>query len=149
MTSTAASAPVRSLQLLALALLALLHSANAATDVLQGDIHLMDSVNQISNYTNLKAGQSYVAVFQVDAQPSNATSGTVFGFCTVLRDVGPSQCQYTIQLASGSVQVFMPQYSLIDLQPSYARVQEPLGMCRCLLMFTRISQFPVVLLACV
>jgi len=95
----------RPLLLLAIALLAVLHPATAATDVLQGDIYLMDSVHQIDNYTDLKAGQSYVANFQVNDQASNATIGSVLGFCTVLRDVGPSQCQYTIQLASGSVQV--------------------------------------------
>ncbi len=99
------TASAQSLLLLAFALLAMLHSATAATDVLQGDIYLMDSVHQIQNYTDLKAGQSYVANFQVNAQASNATIGSVLGFCTVLRDVGPSQCQYTIQLASGSVQV--------------------------------------------
>lgn len=101
----------RSLQLLVLTLFALFHSPNAATDVLQGNIYLMDYVNQVQNYTTLTAGQSYVASFQVNAQFSNATIGTVCGFCTVLRDVGPSQCQYTIQLASGSVQVlFLRQF---------------------------------------
>lgn len=101
----------RSLLLLAFALLATLQSATAATDVLQGDIYLMNSVHQIDNYTDLKAGQSYVANFQVNAQASNATIGSVLGFCTVLRDVGPSQCQYTIQLASGSVQVLLSRWS--------------------------------------
>lgn len=83
----------------------LLHLTVGDTDVIQGDIYLMSSVNQIQNYTSLKAGQIYVANFDVRAQPSNATIGDVMGFCVVLRDIGPSQCQYTIQLASGTVQV--------------------------------------------
>ena len=78
----------RSLLLLAFALLATLNSATAATDVSQGDIYLLDSVHHIDNYTDLKAGQSYVANFQVNAQASNATIGSVLGFCTVLQDVG-------------------------------------------------------------
>ena len=64
----------------------------------------MESVHQIQNNNNLQAGQSYVANFQVNAQPSNATVGNV-GFCVVLRNVGLSQCQYTIKLAPGTVQV--------------------------------------------
>ena len=92
--------------MLALTFLATLaYSTTAASDVLQGDIYLEDSVRQIQNYTSLTAGQSYVANFQVNAQASNATMGNVMGFCMVLRDVGPAQCQYTIQLASGTVQV--------------------------------------------
>ena len=84
----------------------LVYSTKAATDTLQGQIYLMDSVRQIQNYTSLTAGQSYVADFQVNGQPSNATIGNVLGFCVVLRNVGPSQCQYTIQLASGTIQVY-------------------------------------------
>ena len=144
--SIAASA--RSVQLLALAFLALLHSATAATDVLQGDIYLMDSFNQVQNYTTLTAGQTYVAIFQVQDQASNATIGTVFGFCTVLRDVGPSQCQYTIQLASGSVQVFTHRQSPIAivlallLQLVYAAgipVRVHLGLSSH--VYLRVSQF--------
>lgn len=60
-----------------------------------------------------------MANFQVNAEASNATIGSVLGFCTVLRDVGPSQCQYTIQLASGSVQVLasrqLPQFLPLQL----------------------------------
>ena len=83
----------------------MLSSTSAASQVIEGEIYLMDSVHQTQNYTNLQAGQIYTANFQVNAQPSNATVGSVLGYCVVLRDVGPAQCQYTIQLASGTVQV--------------------------------------------
>ena len=86
--------------------LTVLFAAEASRVVIQGDTYVTDSVNVGLDYTsNLTAGSTYIANFLYTAQPSNTTSGNSLGFCTILRDLGPSQCQYTLQLASGTIRI--------------------------------------------
>lgn len=89
-------------------------AAEASREVIQGNIYVTDSVGVGPDYTsNLSAGSTYIANFLYTAQPSNTTVGSSLGFCTILRDSGPSQCQYTLQLASGTVQVHFCVHSSV------------------------------------
>ncbi len=77
-------------------------SPAAATDaVFQGDVYLTGTANY-ANITSLKAGQTFGFEFLFTDQASNATIGNIFSACIQLN--GPSSCQTTVQLASGTIQ---------------------------------------------
>ena len=79
-----------------------------ATDVtLQGNTYIVDAANFV-NTTSLTAGQPFVLDLLATDQATNATLGSVLGYCVPLRATGPSQCQYTVQLASGTLQASYP-----------------------------------------
>ena len=63
--------------------------------------YLTDST--ITNVTSVTAGQTSVNNLLLADQATNATIGSVLGFCVAFRSQGPSQCQYTTQLASGTL----------------------------------------------
>ena len=75
--------------------------AKAAT--INVNAYLTDST--ITNVTSVTAGQTSTIDLLLTDQATNATVGSVLGFCVALRSQGPSQCQYTTHLASGTLQV--------------------------------------------
>ena len=81
-------------------------SALKGQATIEANVYVTDSANiDVVNVTSIQAGQTFVLDFLLTDQASNATVGAVLGFCVVLRSQGPSQCQYTVQLASGTIQV--------------------------------------------
>ena len=64
---------------------------------------------------NLTAGNLFVTDLLITDQATNASLGEMMGFCVVLRNGGPSQCQMTLQLASGTVQVGFPFLQILGL----------------------------------
>lgn len=88
---------------------------SASTEVIQGYAYRGDAydiINPVPRYdrgptptNNLTAGAATVSDLLITEQATNASVGKALGFCVALRDGGPSQCQITIQLASGTVQV--------------------------------------------
>ena len=81
-----------------------------ATDVtIQGLDYITSAVNFV-NTTSLAAGQLYVIELLITDVATNATIGNWLGYCVALRSDGLSQCQYTVQLAEGTLQV-VRQYS--------------------------------------
>lgn len=89
--------------------------ASASTEVIRGyvfrgaDYDITGSVPRFERgpapTKNLTAGAVVISQLVFTDQATNATIGESLGFCVALRDGGPSQCQITLQLASGSVQV--------------------------------------------
>ena len=76
-----------------------------ATDVtIQGLDYITSAVNLV-NTTSLAAGQLYVIELLITDVATNATIGNWLGYCVALRSDGLSQCQYTVQLAEGTLQV--------------------------------------------
>ena len=106
--------------------------ASASTELIQGyvfrgaDYDITGSVPRFERgpepTKNLTAGAVVISQLLVTDQATNATIGESLGFCVALRDGGPSQCQITLQLASGTVQVCcrpygLQHYTLPRLQP--------------------------------
>lgn len=89
-----------------LTLVCLIALASASTEILQGNIYDLTNLADPSPNPkhNLTAGNVYASDFLVNQPSTNATLGEALGFCVALRTGGPSQCQYTLQLASGTVQ---------------------------------------------
>ena len=77
----------------------------AATDIVQANLYVTDSPVGQALGANVTAGETLVADFQLRDVQTNATLGNSLGYCILLRDAGPNQCQYTIQFASGTIQV--------------------------------------------
>ena len=90
------------LTLLAIVLLLSAPTTRAATDVIKANLYVTDSLNTM---TGFKAGESFVLNSQIRDQATNATVGAELCACVNLRDGGPSQCEITLQFASGTVQV--------------------------------------------
>ena len=82
--------------------------AYAATEVVQGNLYFTDSPVGAAYGPSVQAGQILVADFALKALNTNATLGNSLGYCVLLRSGGPNQCLYTIQFASGSIQVRVP-----------------------------------------
>ena len=88
---------------------------SAATEVIQGyvfrgaDYDITRSVPRFERgptpTKNLTAGGVVISQLLLTDQATNATIGESLGLCVALRDGGPSQCQITLQLAPGAVQV--------------------------------------------
>lgn len=94
------------LALLALCASAVLLRSDAAEVTINANIYVTDSTGiDLTNVTTITAGQIFVLNMLLADQATNATIGSVMGFGVVLRSQGPFQLQYTIQLASGSLQV--------------------------------------------
>ena len=75
-----------------------------ATDItLQGSTYILDSAGFI-NTTSLTVGQPTVLDLLATDQATNATIGNILGYFVPLRPTGPFQVQYTVQLASGTLQ---------------------------------------------
>ena len=97
--------------------------AAASTEVIQGYAYrgdIYDDTNPVPRSErgptpnkNLTAGAVTVSDLLITQQATNASVGEALGFCVALRDGGPSQCQLTTQLASGTIQVW--QQALITL----------------------------------
>ena len=78
--------------------------AGARETTVNARIYATDST--IGNITSVTAGQSFAANFIMTDRATNATIGTIMGFCVALRPKGqPCMCQSTGQLASGALQV--------------------------------------------
>lgn len=77
----------------------------AATDVVQANLYVTDSPIGQAYGANVTAGETLVADFQLRDVQTNATLGNSLGYCILLRAAGPNQCLYTIQFASGTIQV--------------------------------------------
>ena len=81
----------------------------AATDAtIRGSVYITDTANFV-NVTSVSAGKTFVIDFVATDQAKNATIGNLLGFCVALRSNGPSQCQYTVQLTSGTIQASRAQ----------------------------------------
>ena len=80
-------------------------SVSAVTDVVQANLYVTDSPAGQAYGANVTAGEPLVADFQLRDLQTNATLGNSLGYCILLRNAGPNQCQYTIQFASGTIQV--------------------------------------------
>lgn len=103
------------LKCLILACFAACASASTGLEVIQGyvfrgaDYDVTGSVPRFERgptpTKNLTAGAVVISQLVLTDQGTNATVGESLGFCVALRDAGPSQCQITLQLASGTVQV--------------------------------------------
>ena len=78
---------------------------HAATDVVQANLYVTDSPVGQAYGANVTAGETLVADFQLRDAQTNATLGNSLGYCILLRAAGPNQCLYTIQFASGTIQV--------------------------------------------
>ena len=89
--------------------------ASASTEVIQGYVFRganYDITGSVPRFErgptptkNLTAGAVVISQLVLTDQATNATIGESLGFCVALRDGGPSQCQITLQLAPGAVQV--------------------------------------------
>lgn len=78
--------------------------AAAKDATINARVYATDST--IGNITSVKAGQSFAVNFLMTDRATNATIGTILGFCVALRPQGqPCMCQSTGQLASGTLQV--------------------------------------------
>lgn len=94
------------LVLLASCASAVVFPADATEATISANVYVTDSAGiDVTNVTSITAGQTFVLNFLLTDQATNATIGSVLGACVVLRSQGPSQCQYTAQLASGALQV--------------------------------------------
>ncbi len=88
-----------------LALVICAAAAQAATDVIRANLYVTDSPLGAAYGGNLTAGETLVADFEIKDLQTNATLGNSLGYCVLLRVEGPNQCLYTLQFASGTVQV--------------------------------------------
>lgn len=80
--------------------------SEAAEATINANVYVTDSTGiDLTNVTTITAGQTFVLNLLLADQATNATIGSAMGFGVVLRPQGPSQVQYTVQLASGSLQV--------------------------------------------
>ena len=88
--------------------------ASASTEVIQGYVYRAPDYDitrpspggeRGTTTKNLTAGAITVSHLLINQQATNFTVGEALGYCVALRDGGPSQCQLTLQLASGTVQV--------------------------------------------
>lgn len=78
----------------------------AADVTINANVYVTDSAGiDLTNVTTITAGQTFVLNLLLTDQATNATIGSVMGFGVVLRPQRPFQVQYTVQLASGSLQV--------------------------------------------
>ena len=94
------------LVLLALCASAVVLPAEATEATINAKVYITDATGiDLTDVATIKAGQTFVLNFLLADQATNATVGSVMGFGVVLRSKGPSQVQYTVQLASGSLQV--------------------------------------------
>ena len=96
-------------------LLSLVAFTSAATEVIQAsayDLTDLGNPNPVPT-RNLTAGNLFVTDLLVTDQATNGSLGEMTGFCIVLRDGGPSQCQMTLQLAPGTVQVACASCTLL------------------------------------
>ena len=81
-------------------------SVSAATETIQASVYDLTDLGNPNPVPirNLTAGNLFVTDLLITDQATNASLGEMPGFCVVLRGGGPSQCQLTLQLASGTVQ---------------------------------------------
>ena len=94
------------LVILALCASAVVLPADAAEATINANVYVTDATGiDLTNVTTITAGQTFVLNLLLTDQATNATIGSVLGFGVVLRSQGPFQVQYTLQLASGSLQV--------------------------------------------
>lgn len=78
--------------------------AAAKEATINARVYATDST--IGNITSVAAGQTFAINFLMTDRATNATIGTILGFCVALRPQGqPCMCQSTGQLASGTLQV--------------------------------------------
>ena len=77
----------------------------ASTEVISANLYVTDSPVSSAYGKNVTAGDRLVANFALRDIKTNATIGASLGYCVLLRDAGPNQCLYTIQFASGTIQV--------------------------------------------
>lgn len=92
--------------LFALCASAVIVPLEAADVTINANVYVTDSAGiDLTNVTTITAGQTFVLNLLLTDQATNATIGSVMGFGVVLRPQGPFQVQYTVQLASGSLQV--------------------------------------------
>lgn len=80
-------------------------TAKASTEIINGNLYVTDGPVPSAYGNNATAGDILVANFDVRDAQTNATIGNSLGYCVLLRDAGPNQCLYTIQFASGTIQV--------------------------------------------
>lgn len=88
-------------------LLSLVVFTSAATEIIEASAYDLTDLGNPNPFPtrNLTAGNLFVTDLLVTDQATNASLGEMTGFCVVLRNGGPSQCQMTLRLASGTVQV--------------------------------------------
>lgn len=92
--------------LLALCASAVVPPADATEATFNANVYVTEATGvDLTNVTTIEAGQSFVLNLLLTDQATNATIGSILGFGVVLRSQGPFQVQYTVQLASGSLQV--------------------------------------------
>lgn len=113
---------------LVLTLACTIAQALASTEVIQGYAYrggICDVTNPADRSStptkNLTAGSISVSDLLTTDQASNATIGEALGFCVALRNGGPSQCQLTLQLGSGTVQACCGNQTTCDLVLSAAQ----------------------------
>ena len=105
-----------------------------ATDVtIEGNSYATDSANFV-NVSSLVPGQAHVFDLLLTEQTTNATLGNFLGFCVDLRSDNLNQCQYTLQLAEGTLQVSLyalerPKWSLCHASGLQSRAK--LTCCDC------------------
>lgn len=80
-------------------------AGGASVDVISANLYVTDSPVSSAYGSNATAGDRLVANFALRDMRTNATVGASLGYCVLLRDTGPNQCLYTIQFASGTIQV--------------------------------------------
>ena len=79
---------------------------DATEATVNANVYVTDSTGtDLTNVTTITAGQTFVLNLLLADQATNATIGSVLGLGVVLRSQGPFQVQYTVQLASGTLQV--------------------------------------------
>lgn len=84
--------------------------ANAKEESIRARVYATEST--VGDLTSVTAGQTFTTNFIVNDQATNATLGTIMGFCVALRPQGqPCMCQSTAQLASGTLQVISHGYT--------------------------------------
>lgn len=80
-------------------------AVGASTELINANLYVTDSPVSSAYGSNVTAGDRLVANFALRDIMTNATIGASLGYCVLLRDAGPNQCLYTIQFASGTIQV--------------------------------------------
>ena len=90
-------------------------TAGASTEVINANLYVTDSPVPSAYGNNATAGDVLVANFDVRDVQTNTTIGNSMGYCVLLRVAGPNQCLYTIQFASGTIQVCVP--TLWNMRP--------------------------------
>lgn len=121
--------PVGTWCLLALLFTACIMPAAATDATIKGNVFITDTANFV-NVSSIIAGEALVIDFLLTDQATNATLGNILGFCVALRSNGPSQCQYTVQLAPGTLQASNTQHTQHTQQHSRNRLQsKATGVC--------------------